>query len=247
MPWVDLQTPDDYASIFYFTTSITGNAGGLDPNRPTVILLHPIFLDSTWVDIQFQDLRLYTSFNLVAFDMRSSGKSKCRLNPLHDSWVNAADLALCMQVGRIFALVYLGHALIRSETSPSCLSCACVREHLRWLRSKICCLVGSVTLEMWRQSDKTLLLIDFLKCVWASPFATSHHRRNPSKPLKSPGLILASNGDRMAYLEELVQGWCLSEDLMSSEDSGSHILELLYGLVRVFLMYCGQPVLIHLL
>jgi pimeloyl-ACP methyl ester carboxylesterase len=98
MPYVDFHSPDDYASIYYCTNAPRGNVSGFDPEKSTIIMLHPLFLDCTWLDNQFGDPRLGQSFNLIAFDMRVSGRSSCRSTGRHDSWVHAADLALCHQV-----------------------------------------------------------------------------------------------------------------------------------------------------
>ncbi|KAF8221956.1 alpha/beta-hydrolase [Tricholoma matsutake] len=97
MPYVDLHSEDDYASIYYHTNAPRNNVSGFDPEKSTVIILHPYFLDSTWLDNQFGDPRLNDSFNLVAFDMRFSGRSTCRMSGRQDAWVNAADLAFCHQ------------------------------------------------------------------------------------------------------------------------------------------------------
>lgn len=98
MPYVDLLSADDYASIWYTTNSPFGNVGSFDPEKPTIVMLHPMFLDSTWLDSQFGDPRLDSGFNLIAFDMRVCGRSSCRPSGLHDSWVEAADLAFACQV-----------------------------------------------------------------------------------------------------------------------------------------------------
>ncbi|KIY71760.1 alpha/beta-hydrolase [Cylindrobasidium torrendii FP15055 ss-10] len=95
MPYVDLYSEDDYASIFYLTSSPFGNAGGFISSKPTVMLLHPFFLDSSWLDNQMGDPRLYTNYNLIAFDSRVSGQSTSRPTGRYDGWVDAADLALC--------------------------------------------------------------------------------------------------------------------------------------------------------
>ncbi|KAJ7087241.1 Alpha/Beta hydrolase protein [Mycena belliarum] len=97
MPFVDLHSSDDFASIYYTTNAQFGNVGAFDPARPTVCILHPTFLDSSWVYAQFCDPRLDAGFNLIAFDMRVAGKSECRPSGRHDSWVDAADLAFCHQ------------------------------------------------------------------------------------------------------------------------------------------------------
>ncbi|KAJ7162622.1 Alpha/Beta hydrolase protein [Mycena crocata] len=95
MPFVDLHSTEDFASIHYITNSIFGNVGGFDPEKPTVCILHPTFLDSSWLYAQFTDPRLDSDYNLIAFDMRVAGKSECRHSGKHDSWVDAADLAFC--------------------------------------------------------------------------------------------------------------------------------------------------------
>lgn len=97
MPFVDLFSSDDYASIFYRTSSPYGNVSGFDADKPTILILHPMFLDTAWLDCQFGDPRLYMHYNLIAFDMRSVGGSTCRPSGRHDSWVDAADIALCHQ------------------------------------------------------------------------------------------------------------------------------------------------------
>ncbi|TFK43302.1 Alpha/Beta hydrolase protein [Crucibulum laeve] len=97
MPYVDLHSADDYASIYYTTSAPCSNVGGFDPEKPTIIILHPLFLDSSWLDNHLGDPRLYTQFNMIAFDMRVSGRSSSRPSGKHDSWVDAADIALCHQ------------------------------------------------------------------------------------------------------------------------------------------------------
>ncbi|KAF8076008.1 Alpha/Beta hydrolase protein [Lyophyllum atratum] len=97
MPYVNLHCADDYASIFYTTNTRGGNVGGFHPGRPSIIILHPLFLDSSWLQLQFGDPRLVANYNLIAFDMRVCGKSSARPSGRHDSWVEAADLAFCHQ------------------------------------------------------------------------------------------------------------------------------------------------------
>lgn len=98
MPYVDLHSDDDYASIFYTTNSPFGNVSGFDKDKATVIMLHPFFLDSTWLENQFGDPRLHQNYNLIAFDLRICGRSSARPTARHDGWVDAADLALCHMV-----------------------------------------------------------------------------------------------------------------------------------------------------
>lgn len=97
MPVVDLHSQDDFASIFYTTNTTFNNVSAFDPEKPTIIVLHPLFLDSTWLDNQFCDPRLSGHYNVIAFDMRTCGRSRCRSSGRHDSWVDSADLAFCCQ------------------------------------------------------------------------------------------------------------------------------------------------------
>ncbi|KAJ7931973.1 hypothetical protein B0H13DRAFT_2308120 [Mycena leptocephala] len=45
MPFVDLQSADDFASIYYITNSWFSNVGGLNPEKATICILHQTFLD----------------------------------------------------------------------------------------------------------------------------------------------------------------------------------------------------------
>ncbi|KAI9449645.1 alpha/beta-hydrolase [Lactarius psammicola] len=99
MPYVDLpNTHDDYASLWYITNSPTGTVGGFNPDQATVVLLHPMFLDSAWLTTQFEDPRLASGYNLIAFDARHAGRTMSRLNAAQDGWTDAADLAFALQV-----------------------------------------------------------------------------------------------------------------------------------------------------
>jgi hypothetical protein len=98
MPYVDLIAKDDFASIWYSTNSPFGNVGSFDPQKPSVVILPPWCLDSSWLSEQFGDPRLDSDYNLIAFDMRVSGRSFSRPTGQHDCWVEAADLAFAHQV-----------------------------------------------------------------------------------------------------------------------------------------------------
>ncbi len=98
MPYVDLVSSDDYAAIWYNTNAPAGTVSGFDPDKPTLVMLHPLFLDSTWTHPQLDDPRLNANFNIVVFDTRTTGKSLFRPTGRHDLWVAAADLAHCFYV-----------------------------------------------------------------------------------------------------------------------------------------------------
>lgn len=95
MPYINV---DDHASLWYTTNSLTANVGGFDPSKSSVLMLHPMLMDSSWLANQFNDPGLDDNYNLIAFDLRACGKSKCRPSDTHDSWVDAADLAFAHQV-----------------------------------------------------------------------------------------------------------------------------------------------------
>lgn len=110
MPYVDIAQGNDFASLWYTTNSPTGHVSSFNPNKPTIILLHPFFLDSTWLDMQFGDPRLNEEYNLIAFDQRAAGKTLSRPNGKRDSWTDAADLAFACHVRSIF--------LFRGDKAP---------------------------------------------------------------------------------------------------------------------------------
>lgn len=116
MPWVDLYSKDDYASIYYMTSTLGHNVGGFDPAKPSIMMLHPFLLDSTWLSNQFGDPRLYSKYNLIAFDSRSSGQTISHPTPRRDSWVDAADIALCHQILQLPPC----HILAFEATSINC-------------------------------------------------------------------------------------------------------------------------------
>ncbi|THH31409.1 hypothetical protein EUX98_g2787 [Antrodiella citrinella] len=93
MPHVDLLSKEDYVSIFYRTNTATGNVGAFDPEKPTIVMIHPLHLDSDWLFPQLDDPRLRTKYNIIVFDTRVSGRSVTRYNGKYDLWVAAADLA----------------------------------------------------------------------------------------------------------------------------------------------------------
>ena len=104
MPFVDLLHPSDVVSIWYTSSSQLGTVNSLKPDKPTIVMLHPLYLNSTWLWGQMDDQRLDTAFNIVAFDTRTSGKSISTPSGMYDTWVQAADLALCFQVSEIHLL-----------------------------------------------------------------------------------------------------------------------------------------------
>jgi hypothetical protein len=98
MPYVDIARDDDFVSFWYITNSCTGHASSFNHSRPTVLLLHPVLLDCTWLNAQFGDPRLHDGYNLIAFDWRASGKTMSRYSGKQDAWTDAIDIALVCYV-----------------------------------------------------------------------------------------------------------------------------------------------------
>ncbi|EIM88148.1 alpha/beta-hydrolase [Stereum hirsutum FP-91666 SS1] len=97
MPYVDLVSTDDYASIWYTTNSFTKYVSSFDADKPTVMMLHPMGFDSRWLTTQLADPRLNDNYNVIAIDSRYAGRSHSRPSGKLDHWVEAADLAFICQ------------------------------------------------------------------------------------------------------------------------------------------------------
>ncbi|KZT57890.1 hypothetical protein CALCODRAFT_263528 [Calocera cornea HHB12733] len=91
MPYVDL--PETGVALWYRTNMEMYN-GKLrwDAQRPIILLLQGT-LSTPFLSRQFDDPTLDNTFNLVAFDVRSTGETKNPLDARRDTWVDAADLA----------------------------------------------------------------------------------------------------------------------------------------------------------
>ncbi|KAH8107665.1 alpha/beta-hydrolase [Cristinia sonorae] len=118
MPYVDLLSKEDFTSIWYMTNTPSGNVGAFDPDKPTIVMLPPIHLDSGWRYPQLDDPRLSQKYNIIAFDLRVTGKSIYRFNGKYDLWVAAADLAhsfhyLGLPPAHIFASEILSYTACR--------------------------------------------------------------------------------------------------------------------------------------
>ena len=121
MPYVEIaQGNSDFASLWYITNSPTGHVSSFNPDKPTIILLHPFFLDSTWLDPQFGDPRFTDDYNLIAFDQRAAGRTLSRPNGKQDSWTDAADLAFACHVRVVSLLVFMEANLVALKRRCVC-------------------------------------------------------------------------------------------------------------------------------
>ncbi|KAF8583671.1 alpha/beta-hydrolase [Ramaria rubella] len=84
--------------LFYSSNAPNDDVSKFDHSKATILFFHPLFLDSTWLRPQFQDARLNAHYNLIAFDARSSGRTKSKYTPLRDAWVEAADVGVAMEL-----------------------------------------------------------------------------------------------------------------------------------------------------
>lgn len=93
MPWCDIVSLSERVSIWYYTNSLSGNVGSLDRSKETILLIHPYFMDSSWMRLQFHDPNLKSRYNLIAYDTRNHGLTQNTPTGKLDIWVNAADIA----------------------------------------------------------------------------------------------------------------------------------------------------------
>lgn len=91
MPYLDLSK--DKISIWYTTNLKNDNIANLDRTKPTILILHGMFLNTRFLAPQFNDPRLNDNFNLIAYDAMSCGKTKNPVSPHNDLWCQAALIA----------------------------------------------------------------------------------------------------------------------------------------------------------
>lgn len=97
MPFVAIA--EDGIELSYRTNFPDDDVTRLDPNLPTILLLHPLFLDSTFVEPQFAHFR--AGYNLIAFDQVSAGQTRAPLDYTRDAWADAALLARAHELLRL--------------------------------------------------------------------------------------------------------------------------------------------------
>lgn len=118
MPYVDLVSRDDYASLWFRTNTPYCNVSSFNPDKPTIVMLHPLHLDSTWLYPQLEDPRLSAHYNIIAFDTRLTGQSRSKVTGKSDLWVQAADLAhafyhLQLPPAHVFACEVFSYVALR--------------------------------------------------------------------------------------------------------------------------------------
>lgn len=92
MPFLELSK--DKISIWYTTNLKGDDIRNLDREKPTILMLHGMFLHTKFLAPQFSDPRLSDNFNLIAFDALNCGKTKNPVNPNHDLWCEAALIGI---------------------------------------------------------------------------------------------------------------------------------------------------------
>ncbi|KAK4686930.1 hypothetical protein P7C73_g3178, partial [Tremellales sp. Uapishka_1] len=89
---IDLPTRD---VSLYVRISAPGNrtADAINVNFPTILLLHPIWVDGFFFYPQCDDPLFHENYNLVCIDLRGHGASECRSNERpFDFWACAEDV-----------------------------------------------------------------------------------------------------------------------------------------------------------
>jgi len=98
--------------MHYIIPSSSYIAPCIDPERPTVVLLHPRFFDSHFFGPQYRDSRLAKGYNLVAIDHHYHGQT---IAPLDDKPYNcqkvAKDVLAAMDALKIKQAHLLGNCL----------------------------------------------------------------------------------------------------------------------------------------
>jgi pimeloyl-ACP methyl ester carboxylesterase len=79
--------------MHYIIPSSSRGASHIDPERPTVILLHPRFFDLHFFGPQYRDSRLAKGYNLIAIDHHYHGKTTA---PLDDKPYNFQKVKLAL-------------------------------------------------------------------------------------------------------------------------------------------------------
>lgn len=96
MPYVEI--PQDDVSLYWRSNLPNDDLSYIRSNpKPVILLLHPLFMCTDFLDAQFTDPLLVENFHLIAFDSVSYGHTK---NPRymsqvvhHDAWVEGAIIA----------------------------------------------------------------------------------------------------------------------------------------------------------
>jgi pimeloyl-ACP methyl ester carboxylesterase len=92
MPHIEF--PQDGVSLWYKTNLPNDDISRIDRAKPTIILIHGIFMSSEFLLYQFDDPVLGSNYNLIAFDQLSCGNTTNPMHGQHDFWVEAALLGL---------------------------------------------------------------------------------------------------------------------------------------------------------
>lgn len=82
--------------LYYICNAPSNDPLLFDHSRPTIVFLHGLYVDSSWLRYHFRDHRLADHYNLIGFDARACGLTKSSILPSRDSWVDASDLAVAL-------------------------------------------------------------------------------------------------------------------------------------------------------
>lgn len=234
MPWLDLVSRSDWCSIWYISNGPTGQTSSFDGAKPTVLLMHPDYLDTTWLRAQLDDARLSEGYNLVAMDTRCHGRTKSTPSGRHDIWVEAADVAFFCHVSR--AIIhstrfapsgYFGRVSLRkafgAAAAPSTHACLCRRRGSDVLCTTFYIPVSLCSTGFIVPSPHSYFLIRFPEMVLSltlcqiPPLEHYASARRFSACTTNLATRIAWSRDRQT---ELVEAWCVATDLATIEDIG---------------------------
>lgn len=66
-------------------------------SKPWLLVIHPVWVDLTWLRSITQDDDFLELYNIITFDQRDHGRTQSALCPTTDFNTMAADLAFAMQ------------------------------------------------------------------------------------------------------------------------------------------------------
>ena len=100
MPYARISTPKDEIEVFWRSNLPQDDPSVIATNgRPTILLLHPVLLNVEQLEPQFSDPSLSDAYNMVAYDIPTSGRTKAPRFasqgqfPLFDNWTEGAMMA----------------------------------------------------------------------------------------------------------------------------------------------------------
>lgn len=90
--------------VQYMVPSCLDRSDTLDPTKPTLVLLHPLFFDSRFFARQYGDARLARGYNLVTLDHHYHGQTEAKLDDKAYDFKQVRDPSRTINVQRVTML-----------------------------------------------------------------------------------------------------------------------------------------------